>query len=460
MVNRLLAVDENNQLPAAVQEQLVGPVRTEFQTLTNTATLAASVASSAEISAVAAKNAAEAAAASATLPTDGAVEALIVDETSATHTALNARYLSTANIVTATPTARVFFVDRGTYVAQVTIVDTGGRFVGGIVGKEFAGNLQNTGATGTAFKPIRENLRDYLPLSTMPIRSNSSGWRVTGNAGTDANNINEIIGLQIRNGVLIHDFDNLAGDALGFRADGTSKIYRSSSWTGAQVVADGVVMSYAFGPALVDAGVKATIVGTERSARTLLGQRIDGTILMVHIPGATGSWGATIPECATFMAETLAAYNAINLDGGGSSQLMVENTVAQPSSDVGGLRPIPDILTINARITASVETPWTALPLLSGFTAAETDRLPQYRRVNGRIELRGRVTGLLTEKAYNPVATLPNYLVSPHSNTVAGIGAVGTVCIATIPANTLQLLIYPLLGIGWFDLGGIEYSQV
>lgn len=62
MVNRLISVNENNELPSAVQEALVVPVRSEFQALTTTATSAAATATT---SATTATNAATAAAASA-----------------------------------------------------------------------------------------------------------------------------------------------------------------------------------------------------------------------------------------------------------------------------------------------------------------------------------------------------------------------------------------------------------
>lgn len=357
-----------------------------------------------------------------------------------------------------TPTARTVFFDRGAFVAYMTIVDTGGAFMGGIVGKEYAGNLQDTGATGAAFKPVKTAIQNIAPYSTAPIRSNSSGWRVTGGSGTTAGNVDEIIGLQIRKGVLLHDFDAIGVVALGFKADGTSKIYRSSSWTGAQVVADGVVDSFAFGPATQENGVTATIAGTERSGRTLLGQQANGTIVLVNIPGLTGSYGATMQEAANFMRDFSGARNAIALDGGGSSQLLIGNNLIQPSSDAGGTRPIPDVLTIRARVDISTEIPWTALPLGPGVTIGDASRSPQYRVVNGRIETRGRVFGAFTV-GYSTAGSLPSYLTTARGGTGPGVGAGGVTGIITVAPGSVNVQVYPAATVGWFDLGGFTYSQ-
>lgn len=368
--------------------------------------------------------------------------------------------ITTQNMASSTPVARVFFVDQGAYVAQVTLVDTGGRFIGGILGKEYAGSFENTGQTGANFKPVRAAIQDISPFGYPTIKSNSSGWRVAGGAGSTSENLGEIVGLQIRNGVLLHDFDNIGTASLGFKADGTSKIYYSASWTGAQVVAAGVINSYSFGPVLVDNGVASGLTGTERAGRTLLGQNSAGMIILVHIPGVSGVYGATFTECVAFMRSYWGAHNAIALDGGGSSQLMVGNTTAQPSSDAGGVRPIPDILTINARVDASVETQWRTLPLSAGITAGEVERLPQYRRVDGRIELRGRVFGTFTGQTYTPIGTLPAWLVSPRGGTTAGTGGGAVPGIITVAPNTVIVQVNPQTTTNWFDLSGFNYLQL
>lgn len=108
MANRLVSVDDNLNLPTAVQNKLTNNVRAEFQgylsssqTAANTATTAASTASAAAAQAVAVS----------TGDLDPANALLINNDTSATRTALENYFLSTAvadpnviNAVTALPT--------------------------------------------------------------------------------------------------------------------------------------------------------------------------------------------------------------------------------------------------------------------------------------------------------------------------------------------------------------------
>lgn len=92
MVNRLVSVDDAGNLPADVQEQLVGGVRDEFQAYTDEATLAANTATSAATLADTARDEAVAAAESVTVPTDAQVAALVNDEDSATRIALDTAF--------------------------------------------------------------------------------------------------------------------------------------------------------------------------------------------------------------------------------------------------------------------------------------------------------------------------------------------------------------------------------
>lgn len=82
-----------------------------------------------------------------------------------------------------------------------------------------------------------------------------------------------------------------------------------------------------------------------RNPRTAIGQREDGTILIVVIDGRQPdrSVGATIDELRAVMA-SLGAVDAINLDGGGSSTLALEGELSNIPSDATGARPVGDAL--------------------------------------------------------------------------------------------------------------------
>lgn len=69
---------------------------------------------------------------------------------------------------------------------------------------------------------------------------------------------------------------------------------------------------------------------SSRQPRTLLGQRTDGTFILVVVDGRKlASLGVTASQSANIMLE-LGCYNAVNLDGGGSSAMVtVENGKAK-----------------------------------------------------------------------------------------------------------------------------------
>ncbi|WP_218892180.1 phosphodiester glycosidase family protein [Granulicella arctica] len=84
-----------------------------------------------------------------------------------------------------------------------------------------------------------------------------------------------------------------------------------------------------------------------RNARTALGITEGGTVLIVEIDGRqpTLSLGASIPETAAVM-RWLGATSAINLDGGGSSNMVVNGISVGHPSDVQGERGVGDLLMI------------------------------------------------------------------------------------------------------------------
>ena len=76
-----------------------------------------------------------------------------------------------------------------------------------------------------------------------------------------------------------------------------------------------------------------------RNGRTAVGVAADGTILLVEIDGRqpTVSLGTSISETASVMS-WLGAVDAMNLDGGGSSNMVVDGTIVGHPSDAAGER--------------------------------------------------------------------------------------------------------------------------
>jgi len=85
-----------------------------------------------------------------------------------------------------------------------------------------------------------------------------------------------------------------------------------------------------------------------RNPRTALGLRRDGTVLAVVVDGhQAGSVGLTIEELRQLMA-ALGAEDAVNLDGGGSSALVVRGRLVSTPSDKEGERKVGDALLFDA----------------------------------------------------------------------------------------------------------------
>jgi N-acetyl-anhydromuramyl-L-alanine amidase AmpD len=72
---------------------------------------------------------------------------------------------------------------------------------------------------------------------------------------------------------------------------------------------------------------------SSRHPRTLLGQKKDGSFLLVVVDGRNpNSRGMTASESADLML-SLGIYNAVNLDGGGSSEMIVDDVIKNVLSD-------------------------------------------------------------------------------------------------------------------------------
>lgn len=113
---------------------------------------------------------------------------------------------------------------------------------------------------------------------------------------------------------------------------------------GVRVRGDGASV-FGAGPALVRSGrtwINAAANGVSegavrsRAPRTVAGVRADGTLLLVVFDGRRPgvSEGVTLPEAAGVLL-SLGAVDAMNLDGGGSSTMVVRDRVRNSPSDPG-----------------------------------------------------------------------------------------------------------------------------
>lgn len=109
----------------------------------------------------------------------------------------------------------------------------------------------------------------------------------------------------------------------------------------------GVMEAISFGPALIVNGkttIKSGDGGWGIAPRTAIGQKKDGTILMLVIDGRqTDSLGASLRDVQNIMLE-YGAYNATNLDGGSSTTMYYDNEVLNNPCDPLGERSVPSIV--------------------------------------------------------------------------------------------------------------------
>jgi exopolysaccharide biosynthesis protein len=117
----------------------------------------------------------------------------------------------------------------------------------------------------------------------------------------------------------------------------------SNAMTIKEVQDAGIRDAISFGPSLVINGkgtIKSGDGGWGIQPRTAIGQRQDGSVLLLCIDGRqTSSVGASLKEVQDILLE-YGAYNAANLDGGSSTTMVAGGAVVNKPSDLLGERSI------------------------------------------------------------------------------------------------------------------------
>jgi exopolysaccharide biosynthesis protein len=86
---------------------------------------------------------------------------------------------------------------------------------------------------------------------------------------------------------------------------------------------------------------------TDRHPRTAIASLRDGRVLLVVVDGRQPSLsiGMSLDELARFLIE-LGAVEAINMDGGGSTTMVVNDAIVNRPSDPTGERPVSDVILV------------------------------------------------------------------------------------------------------------------
>ena len=150
-------------------------------------------------------------------------------------------------------------------------------------------------------------------------------------------------GYVIRNGVVYRDYGSGSTDILCIYADGSFAITNSAESSAQELVDAGVWQAFSFGPGLVENGGITVDQNTEvgkamaSNPRTAIGQISELHYVFVVSDGRTDqSEGLSLYELAAFL-QSLGVKTAYNLDGGGSSTMVLMGEVIN-NPTTGGSR--------------------------------------------------------------------------------------------------------------------------
>ena len=136
---------------------------------------------------------------------------------------------------------------------------------------------------------------------------------------------------------------NVGGGLVGFDKDNKLILGRYSEQ---QAINMGIRDAIEFGPFLIVNGESAFVKGNGGwgiAPRTAIGQRKDGIVLFLVINGRIpSSIGADMGDLVEVM-ERYKAVNAANMDGGSSTELVINNEIINKpvAGGVNGLRDMP-----------------------------------------------------------------------------------------------------------------------
>ena len=152
-------------------------------------------------------------------------------------------------------------------------------------------------------------------------------------------------GMVIKDGVVVSRYDraNVGGGLVGFDRNNKLILGRYSEQEALNM---GIRDAVEFGPFLIVNGESAFVRGNGGwgiAPRTAIGQRKDGIVLFLVINGRIpSSLGADMGDLVEIM-ENYKAVNAANMDGGSSSELVINNEIINKPVAGGdhGLRDMP-----------------------------------------------------------------------------------------------------------------------
>ena len=176
----------------------------------------------------------------------------------------------------------------------------------------------------------KENLIDMTKRYGATIGVNGGGFYDDGKVSKDIP-----FGYIIENGKVIYKSHSRESDIIGMSNDNKLMLVHAS---GEKAVEMGMRDGLEFGPFLIIDGKRQTNLKPTKAARNMIAQRDDGIILFLVTDGLSYS-GITFNEGIDVL-EKYGATTAANLDGGASTQLVVNGELLNSPKNALGI-PIP-----------------------------------------------------------------------------------------------------------------------
>ena len=176
----------------------------------------------------------------------------------------------------------------------------------------------------------KENIIDMTKRYGATIGVNGGGFYDDGKVSKDIP-----FGYIIENGKVIYKSHSRESDIIGMSNDNKLMLVHA---TGEKAVEMGMRDGLEFGPFLIIDGKRQTNLKPTKAARNMIAQRDDGIILFLVTDGLSYS-GITFNEGIDVL-EKYGATTASNLDGGASTQLVVNGELLNSPKNALGI-PIP-----------------------------------------------------------------------------------------------------------------------
>lgn len=275
----------------------------------------------------------------------------------------------------------------------------------------------------------RKTPREFARQNGYKVVINADGWATNGAP----------YGLQIEDGRVVQDWGaspaGMWDSAILFMGDGSLRhAKRSDGITAQQWVERGALWSVCFAGVIVEDGQKVINTSPEIanavSARTIIGQKTDGELIIIMVEGRSGKYGMTLDQAADY-AIAQGCVIAYAADGGGSTQCWWGDCYAVPSSDGNFMdeRPLSAFLVIDADV-AQYDTGYIPLRLAEKMTSSKPIGGVVFRQVGKQINVEIECeSSFLANKVTPLCSTVPMRYRTKRLTEMKGIvvGAAGVI---------------------------------